>query len=414
MTVIPIIIEQHAEDAAFHWLLRDSAVYAPHYSLKDLSKLDNRVEAHIDGLRIAGEEGWKIANEVLAMEDAGEIFTLAALAFESGNETRIHNVVEAGSVSPELSRGIVSALGWLPYQQAEGFIKKLFNEQSPTLRRIGIAASAVHRQDPGQALSDTLTDPDSLLRARALKAVGELGRKDLLSLVKRDFHIENEKCRFYAAWSAALLGDETSIPVLCDLTKGDSAFAEKACSMALRRMNLSEAHQLQGELANHNETKRIAIIGAGVIGDPASIPWLIQMMGIPEIARIAGESFTMITGVDIAYEDLEGEWPEGFEAGPTESPEDEDVEMDPDEDLPWPKPELIQDWWKKNSNKFKNGTRYLLGKPITSENLQQALKTGRQRQRYAAALELSLMQPGLPLFEVRVPGYRQKQLLGLK
>lgn len=30
MTVIPIIIEQHAEDAAFHWLLRDSAVHAPH------------------------------------------------------------------------------------------------------------------------------------------------------------------------------------------------------------------------------------------------------------------------------------------------------------------------------------------------------------------------------------------------
>ncbi|BBO17415.1 conserved hypothetical protein [Candidatus Brocadia pituitae] len=179
-------------------------------------------------------------------------------------------------------------------------------------------------------------------------------------------------------------------------------------------MNLSEAHQLQGELANQSETKRIAIIGAGVIGDPVSIPWLIQMMGIPEIARIAGESFTMITGVDIACEDLEGEWPEGFEAGPTESPEDEDVEMDTDEDLPWPEPALIQDWWKKNSNRFKNGTHYLLGKPITYENLQQVLKNGRQRQRYTAALELTLMQPGQPLFEVRAPGYRQKQLLGLK
>ena len=56
-------------------------------------------------------------------------------------------------------------------------------------------------------------------------------------------------------------------------------------------------------------------------------------MEVPELARVAGEAFTMITGVDIAYEDLEGEWPEDFEAGPTESPEDEDVEMDPDEDL---------------------------------------------------------------------------------
>lgn len=414
MTIIPIIIEQHAEDAAFNWLLRDSAVHAPHYSLNDLAKLDNRVEAHIDGLRIAGDEGWEICKEVLAMEEAGEVFTLAVLAFESGDETRIHDVLEAGSVSPELSRGIISALGWLPYQKSEGFIKKLLSEQSPVLRRIGIAASAVHRQDPGQALSDALSESDPLLKARALKAVGELGRKDILSLVKRNLHTEDDECRFYAAWSAALLGDDASVPVLCDLSKGGSSFAVKACSIALRRMNLSATHQLQSELANQNETKRIATIGAGVIGDPVSIPWLIHTMGIPELARVSGESFTMITGIDIAYEDLEGEWPEGFEAGPTESPEDEDVEMDSDEDLPWPDPELILNWWKKNSNEFKNSTRYLLGQPITSENLQQVLKTGRQRQRYAAALELAMMQQGQPLFEVRAPGFRQKQLFGLK
>lgn len=352
MTIISIIIEQHAEDKAFNWLLRDSAVHAPHYSLKDIAKLDNRVEAHIDGLRIAGEEGWKIGKEVLAMEEAGEVFTAAVLAFESGDEARIHDVIAAGSVSPELSRGIISALGWLSYQKSACFIKKLLSEQSPVLRRIGIAASAVHRQYPGQALFDALSDSDTLLKARALKAVGELGRNDLISLVRKSLHSEDEKCRFYAAWSAALLGDEASIPVLCDMVKGDSAFAEKACSIALRRMNLSETHQFQSELANRNETKRIAIIGAGVIGDPVSVPWIIQMMGIPELACVAGESFTIITGVDIAYEDLEGEWPEGFEAGPTENTADEDVEMDNDEDLPWPKPELIQNWWKKNSNKF--------------------------------------------------------------
>jgi hypothetical protein len=57
--VIPTIIEQHAEEAAFLWLLRDAAVRAPHYSLKNLADLDNRVEAHLDGLRIAGLEGWR-------------------------------------------------------------------------------------------------------------------------------------------------------------------------------------------------------------------------------------------------------------------------------------------------------------------------------------------------------------------
>ena len=58
---------------------------------------------------------------------------------------------------------------------------------------------------------------------------------------------------------------------------------------------------------------------------------------------------------------LEGEKPEGFEAGPTENPEDENVEMDPDDNLPWPDPALILKWWGKHQKEFTNGTHYLLG-----------------------------------------------------
>jgi uncharacterized protein (TIGR02270 family) len=100
----------------------------------------------------------------------------------------------------------------------------------------------------------------------------------------------------------------------------------------------------QGDCKKKINLQRVALIRAGAIGDPVLIPWLMEYMSIPEIARVAGESFTMITGVDLAYDDLDGEWPEGFEAGPTEEPEDEDVEMDTDEDLPWPEPGLIQKW----------------------------------------------------------------------
>ena len=73
----------------------------------------------------------------------------------------------------------------------------------------------------------------------------------------------------------------------------------------------------------------------------------------------------MITGVDLAYEDLDGEKPEGFESGPTENPEDDDVEMDPDERPSWPDPTLIAAWWERHNGEFQQGTRYLLGKPIS-------------------------------------------------
>jgi len=271
----------------------------------------------------------------------------------------------------------------------------------------------VHRQDPGRPLIDALADSDPLLRARALRAVGELGRVELLPYLGESLRAENIGCRYSAAWSAALLGDTQALSVLRSVAQIALPYREEAIEMALRRMDLPSAHSWQRELAQRLDSIRLAVIGTGVTGDPVSAPWLMEQMRIPALARVAGEAFSMITGVDIAHEDLEGEWPEGFEAGPTENPEDENVDMDPDGDLPWPNPDLIQGWWVKNKGRFRNGTRYLLGQPIAYEHLQQVLRTGFQRQRAAAAIELAVLRPGQPLFEVRAPGFRQQQMLGL-
>ena len=425
MSIIPVIVEQHAEEAAFQWMLRDAAVSEPHYSLDDLANLDDRVEANIDGLRIAGDEGWEICKEALALEE-GEVFTAAILAFEKGNEDWIESVLKAGEESYELSRGIVSALGWMPYGQSQVHIQRFLNSEVPDLHRIGIAASAIHRRDPGKHFTDAISSDNPLLKARALKATGELGRKDLLPFISTMVNDEDDNCRFWAALSASILGDLHALPVLTafipltnpphptPLPSGERERTEEAVKTVFRRMDMQSARNFLKKLAQNPETLRSALIGSGAIGDPILIPWIIEQMAVPEVARVAGDAFTMITGVDIAYDNLEGEWPEGFEAGPTEEPEDEDVEMDADEDLPWPEPNLISEWWGKNKNNYRNGTRYLCGKPISEDQCQHVLRHGYQRQRAAAALELAMMHPGKPLFEVRAPGFRQKQILGLK
>ena len=163
----------------------------------------------------------------------------------------MHTVLEVGSASRELSRGLVSALGWLPYQQAEKYIKQLLTAASPDLRRIGIAAYAVHRQDPGHPLTEALSDADPLLRARALRAVGQLGRVDLLPLLQNNLTVDNGLCRFSAAWSAALLGDMGAIPTLQAIARLDGLYREEAVKMALRRMDLTAAHAWQQALAQN-------------------------------------------------------------------------------------------------------------------------------------------------------------------
>ena len=407
--VLPAILEQHVEEASSLWLLRDRAVYMPHYTLADLAALDERVEAHLDGLRIGGVYGWEMCLEALVEEgNTGHVFAAAVLAFGSADEARIKEVLERCAESDEHARGLVSALGWLPFELISGQVEKLHASQSPTLRRAALAAFAVHRRNPGQPLLDALADRDISLRSRALRAAGELGLVELLPLLLYDLNAEEEERRFWAAWSATLLaGQDEAVRVLKSIADSDSPRREDALQMALRRMNLQDIYNWIFKLCENPSQYRLAVSGAGVVGDPVYLPWLVELMEMPALARIAGESFSMITGADIVSEHLDAAKPEEFESGPTENAEDEDVEVDPDEHLAWPDPALIRDWLITHESQFQTGYRHLQGQLIHPAWLYKVIRQGRQRARAAAALEMAIKQTGRPLFEIRAPGFRQ-------
>lgn len=408
------IISQFTDEAAFLWVLRSGAVGAPHFSLRDLTQLDERLEAHIDGLRVAGEAGWDISKNALDGQYAETIFPLAVLAFESGDEARIQNVLEAAENDQKKARVLISALGWLPYEQVAPSIEHLLSEKSAFHRYIGIAASAVHRHDPGDHLNEAACDVHPLLIARALRAYGELGRsRELDNYMLPDLLMDSDDgIRFAAAWSASLAGIPAAFETLKSFVAKGSPYSERALNVVLRRMEQTAAFSWQKQLADSPDTIRSATIGAGIIGDAALVPWLIEQMKTPTLARVAGEAFTLITGIDNELEEMKGALPEGFNTGQNDDPKDDNIAMDDDENLPWPNTELIANWWDKNKGNYPGGTRYILGKPVTVDHLRHILKTGLQRQRSAAALELAIIQPGQPLFAVRAPGCRQLATTG--
>lgn len=414
MHIISAIIEQHAEEVAFNWLLRDSAVTESGYNLVDLAQLDERVEANIDGLRLAGDKGWEICKEAMAIGEPGEIFAAGVLSFESQVPERMDTVLAAVVQNADLQRALCSALGWIEFRKIADPARKLLGADLVFLRRTGLSAHAVQRQDPGLQLGTLITDDDPRLRSRALKAAGELGRLDLLPLVLEHINDDDEKCSFYAAWSVTLLGQTAGIETLKALVTDLSPYGQRACELAVRKMPIGDAVNWLAELTQHSTCLRSAVFGYGALGDPSAVDWLIEMMSVPETARAAGQGLSMITGVDVAYQDLEGEAPEGFEAGPTESPEDEDVALDPDEDLPWPEPDRIRKWWTENGKGLTAGGRYLAGRQVSADHCRRVLAGGFQRQRISAALELALIEPGRPLFETRAPGFRQQGWAGTK
>ena len=217
----------------------------------------------------------------------------------------------------------------------------------------------------------------------------------------------------FAAWSAVLLGDRAPHSTGVNSSVGRPGWSSPLESFAslLQTMNLSATHTLLKQLAREGQQSRWLIQGTGLSGDPLYVPWLIRQMADPKMARAAGEAFALITGADLPHDALDCPAPEAFESGPSDDPDDSNLDIDPDDGLAWPDVDKIEKWWSANGSRFQNGGRYFVGAAVTREHCLDVLKNGYQRQRILAAHYLVLMEPGTPLFNTSAPAWRQERLL---
>jgi hypothetical protein len=69
-------------------------------------------------------------------------------------------VLDAVETNPANAPGLISALAWLPFAQVQETIRTMLAATPlPWQRRIGLAACALHRQDPGRALDEAWPIP---------------------------------------------------------------------------------------------------------------------------------------------------------------------------------------------------------------------------------------------------------------
>ena len=408
--ILADVVSQHAEEAAFLWTLRGVVSGAPHGGLTELARFDERVDAHLDGLRVAGDAGWTACAARLEGGGAGEVFAAAALAMGTGDMARLAAVVSAVKDETDAAAGLTGALTWMDPTTASGALGTVSGTASPAGVIAALEGAAAHQLDPGHLLAAALTADSASVRAAALVAAGRLGRQDLLEQIRRALGDDDASVRFAAALACVLLGDDPPLVVLRRLAEEPNPVRHDAAVLAMRAMATAQARPWHRDLARDPAARRVAVLAAGASGDPALVPWLLEAMQDGACARVAGDAFALICGVDLVREALECDPPAGVATGPSDDPADEDVVLDPDDRLPWPDAARVAAWWRERQPSFAEGTRHLLGRPLDARVAREVLETGRQRQRAVAAIDLVLAGAG-PLFDVRAPSHRQRRAL---
>lgn len=404
MAVDEDILAEHAEEAATLWALRTVFARRPQVRLGDLADHDERIEAHLDGLRLAGVAGWRIAQRVAAQAPGpGTCFVLAALACEDQDaEVRRTTLAEQVLADPAVVSGLAAGFAWRPTPRAAAASAAWWRVDVPALREAALAIDVACVNDPKALLGNACGDADVGLRARALRAVGELGRVDQVERCRRALDDRDPGCRNAALWSLALLGQEVGGALRAVATRPADAWHDRLVDLAARRLPRATVMDWLKTDAKKPELLRRAVHLAGAHGDPLVMPWLLMQLAVPAVARAAGDAFATITGVDLVEAGLTTDAPVGLRSAPT----DDDV-ADPDEALPWPDAAKVTAWWQQHGEGIPAGVRHLLGRPLIPDHLDAVLRSGTQPQRRAAAIERALLTPGQPLVDVFAPAERQ-------
>ncbi len=386
----PDLIQEHTEECCFLWHQRRIAVFQPNLGLEALERLDERLLAHLDGLRVAGD-GAIDSLLALAQGEAGAAWAAAVLCAESGRLAQLD-----GMLGGTVAEAAAEAAGWMDEATAG---RAMIHWTTTGGAALAVAAAAAgFRGLTEPRLAGWAASADTPTACAALASALRLGIAPVV-----------EVARTRAGEPSVARAAQTVLALAGSAEAAESLLVSLA---PVRSWSLPLIIAGRCSTPPRLRTPRPGLgpwagcMLAGSAGDPNLLPDLIARMEDPRTARCAGEALSAITGADLRALGLTRPAPADADTGPSEDPADTDVAMDPDDDLPWPDRSAVEAWWKLQPAATPG--RLLAGLPVAQAG--QQLATGNQRLRWAASVELAKTGERR-LFPVDAPAATQRRLL---
>jgi len=486
------LISRHAEDAAFYWARSSEGSLSGQHDVRSLRRFAGILEGNLEGLRVAQLEGritvgqanqtvqanpqlgwqatwsrlsrWKTADESFA----SSVIALEAAAQDASLLSKVEELAcdqydDSQGQDLDVARGLASAAAWLPWPVVQGAVMRWAQSKEPVLKRCSMSACALQRLPDSTSLGAWLDDPHAIVRERALKAVGELGRGDLQATLIAHLAMPNDAVlaaneppsqeQFWAAWSLCMLGRTEGVDTLVgwvDHPKNqDKSLASRRMQAIAAASQVMPSHALDALIirwfeqtpfaadslpAKQRNSQRHALAAVRFSGD---LRWLNTLLDLivretqteaiekwftapgSNLARSAADVYAHLTGAVIG-ESLWMHAPEPAEESEADHnhPHAHDLESnpaiplshkhDPDDGLLWPQPEAMKAWHAQHVASFAQlaeaGVTVVRGQDLNLQNAHQLIDDplAGQLQRYHTALFLQAGQHTTTLIDVRV------------
>ncbi|WDE09508.1 hypothetical protein [Thalassomonas haliotis] len=264
-----------------------------------------RLMANLEGLVLSGDYGWSLCRECLKSDaiSAGEHFVIAFLAFELNDIPCVKDMLGNAFANRDFFKATSDALCWRNWQQAQFWASQFSRSETINAQLLGLQAFRYHQKQAPLSLakavetsfngrqqaaldfllSDVITDKDiELLPVLTPFITGDLSAGNFTLICKcinlQGFHLFDRLQPFISR---------------------ENINQEKAVAFVFSRITEPKRSQWLNLLKARPNAIRLLLIAIGAMAESRYLDWVIKQMDDPEHARLAGKTFSLLTGIDL-------------------------------------------------------------------------------------------------------------------
>jgi len=273
-------------------------------------ELHQRLMANLEGLLLSGDYAWPLCRQYLETEDinVGEHFVIAFLAFELNDIRYVKSMLEHAFTDAVFFRATSDALCWRPWQKCRFWATQFIRSGEINDQLLGFQAFRYHQQQAPLALP-------ALIEHTFNNGKHQGARNFLLNEVITPQDIEKDQAQltllgsyitdeltpgnFNLLCKYISLGGIEVISQLQPYMFRENINQENAVAFAFSHISEPRTSQWFDLLKGQKNAIRLLLVAIGAMADEQYLDWVLAQMDSPEHARLAGKTFSLLTGIDL-------------------------------------------------------------------------------------------------------------------